>query len=178
MAVILVILVISVFPLLADPLVARQFRLTHTVNVDSRYSFYFKSTEGDNPVITSVELSPANPRFARFGISLNWRVAFSSILLTFNPLEHTTEANVYYDFTIQVVEPHTETPIVTTVPLEIGHGACTAELVSSESGREFEKTIEGPQQDIDIADFIIDLDDSNAMAGHYQGSIVCTFSSR
>ena len=161
-----------------DPLVSRTFKLTHTITVDSRYSFYFKSTEGDNPIITSAELDPAQPRFARFGITLNWRIAFTSIVLEFNPLEHTTEDDVYYDYSISVVEPHTETQLVDTTPKAVGHGSCTAELVESGTVMEFEKTIDGPQQDFDIADFLITLDDTNTIPGRYQGSIVCAFTVR
>ena len=177
--VILVLFVFCAGSLLAtDPLVSRTFKLTHTITVDSRYSFYFKSTAGDNPIITSAELDPAQPRFARFGITLNWRIAFTSIVLEFNPLEHTTEDDVYYDYSISVVEPHTETQLVDTTPKAVGHGSCTAELVESGTVMEFEKTIDGPQQDFDIADFLITLDDTNTIPGRYQGSIVCAFTVR
>ena len=176
--IVLVLICLSLACLFADPMVSRDFKLTHTINVDSRFNFYFKSTEGDNPIITSVELNPLHPRFARFGISLNWRVAFSSILLAFSPLVHTIEETVYYDYVVSIVEPHSDTQLVSTTPNPIGHGACSAEFAPSNNGIEFEKTIAGPQQDIDIADFLITLDDSTALAGQYQGSIVCTFSAR
>ena len=159
------------------PFESRSFRVTHMVHEDSRFFFSFHSTDPQNPgeITEAVFDDSGTFRFARFRISVVRSITFSSITLDFSPLLHRTLADTYYDYTLQVFLPLTETDRGEITPVVDGHGACTVELVESDSGLDFEKSPGLQTQDFDIADLVITLDDENSMPGMYAGTVTVSF---
>ena len=108
---------------------SRSFKLVHTVSEDSRFVFTFMNTNVQSPTeLNSVEFQSAGTyRFARFQISISTPrpITFTSIELAFSELEHNTVNNAFYDYSLQVYEPFTETETGTVTPIDDGHGACT-----------------------------------------------------
>ena len=156
----------------------RDFLLVHRIAPDSRFSFYFLDPTGHaQGEIDSVEISESGEHiFARFAVKYTVTLTFSSIQLTFSPLVNNEDNQVFYDYHMQVLVPHTSGTILVPVSEDQGgHGAGTAQLVTEPGGKEFEKTVQAEWQDADIADLKIILDDSSATAGTYSGSITVEF---
>ncbi len=159
------------------PFTTRSFKITHMVHVDSRFFFSFHSTDPQNPgeITEAVFDDSGTFRFARFRISVVRSITFSSITLDFSPLLHRTLADTYYDYVLHVYQPLTETDRGEITPVVGGHGACTVELIESDSGLDFEKSPGLQTQDFDIADLVITLDDENSMPGMYAGPVTVSF---
>ena len=156
----------------------RNFLLVHRIAPDSRFSFYFLDPTGHaQGAIDSVEISESGAHtFARFAIKYTVTLTFSSIQLTFSPLVNNEDNQVFYDYHMQVLVPHTTGTILVPVSEDQGgHGSGTAQLVTEQGGKEFEKTVQAEWQDADVADLKIILDDTNAMVGTYSGSITVEF---
>ena len=159
------------------PFTTRSFKITHTVHEDSRFFFSFHNPDPQNPgEITEATFDNAGTfRFARFRISVVRSITFSSITLDFSPLVHRTLADTYYDYSLHIYLPLTDTDRGEITPVLDGHGACTVELVESDSGLDFEKSPGLQTQDFDIADLVITLDDENSMPGMYAGTVTVSF---
>lgn len=160
-----------------EPFITRTFKVTHIVHEDSRFFFSFHDTNPQNPgEISEVSFDgPGTYRFARFRISVIRTITFSSLTLTFSPLRHRTVDETYFDYTMQVFQPLTETERGENTPSIEGHGACSVEFVESDSGLKFEKSPGIPTQDFDIADLVITLDDEESIPGMYAGTVTVAF---
>ena len=159
----------------------RNFLLVHRIAPDSRFSFYFLDPTGHaQGAIDSVEISESGAHiFARFAIKYTVTLTFSSIQMTFSPLVNNENDQLFYDYHMNVLVPHTASTILVDVSeTPGGHGAGTAQLVTEPGGKEFEKTVQAEWQDADVADLKIILDDTNAMVGTYSGSITVEFTVR
>ena len=93
------------------PFTSRSFKITHMVHEDSRFFFSFHDTNPQNPGEISVVSFDGSGtfRFARFRISVVRSITFSSITLAFSPLVNRTVDETYFDYTIHVFLPLTET---------------------------------------------------------------------
>ena len=163
-----------------DPVIPsnRNFWLTHSIGLDNRFSYFYTGTDAQHVgTITSYEFPEAGVyRFARFCIKYNQDISFTSIVLAFTPLVHNEDNQEFYDYTVRILEPHTNTVFADVEPQIGGNYKYTSELVSTEMT--FEKTTAGDWQEAEIADLEITLDDSNSIAGQYSGSITCSITAK
>jgi len=161
-----------------------SFSIFHVINVDSRFYFTFKDYDQQSPKdVSSVTYDSAGSyRLARFSINIfgtkNSFIEFTSISLTFTPLEH-NDPNItaYYDYTLTASNISTGSQIGQAVFNSVSNYENKAIEFVENSYKKYTKTLEGSTvaQNFGIADLTIVLDDTYAAAGTYSANVICDF---
>ena len=108
---------------------------------------------------------------ATLGIVYNKSVTFSSLEIEVSELTQIIDGNpVYLDFTFYCFKPNTSQAIAFTPTLN-GHGAETSTLAENKTFSVYTAAWNTDE----VADFRISIDDSDAQAGTYSGTITFTF---
>lgn len=184
MTVIIVLVLVSICFIFADDLnYSFPFRFAHSVNINADFHFEFWDTS--NRKITSVVItSPGQNRLGSLVLVFNSKVVFSSIKVKFEALTSALNSQNSYDcypYSMYLYEPDTTTiigegPVITSLLLSNEERVSVGELEIIDGVREFRKQsslIEWDQRR--IADFSIELDDSEVMPGSYSGYVILEF---
>jgi hypothetical protein len=156
----------------SDPAASKSFNLKHVVNVAREYHFEFRNPD-NNDVIDSVSLTSSGTHLiATLAINYNTNITFSRIAVSFTDLKKTDNDSLYYPFTMDILRPNTSDRLVNTTSTENGHGAGAATLYENKTFRKYSTDAWNTDE---VADFRINLDDSEALAGTYQGNLQIEF---
>ena len=148
-----------------------SFMISHSINASAAYYFAFWKTGTTNVITEAAFSSAGNYKLATLGIAYTAAVSFSDIHIDVSNLSYTSNGNTYYcDFTFTVYEPNTTTQIAFDVD-ENSHGSGSSTLMTNKT---FTKYSASTWDTDTIADFVITIDDSNAAAGTYNGTLTFT----
>lgn len=148
-----------------------SFMISHSINASAAYYFAFWKTGTTNVITEAAFSSAGNYKLATLGIAYTAAISFSDISITVSNLAYTANETTYYcDFDFTVYEPNTTTQITFTED-ENSHGSGSSTLATN---RTFTKYSASTWDTDTIADFVITIDDSNAAAGTYNGTLTFT----
>ena len=151
--------------LFADTQGTTEFKISHSINASSSFYFEFWKSR-TTQAIASVSLTSSGTfELATLGISFTGAdVTVSQVDVEVTDLVHTVDASQYLDFTFHIYQPNNH---AVEIPFSVdpsSHGAGTATLFEN---RTF--ILDAINSTDEIADFMITIDDSDAMAGTYTG---------
>ena len=170
--IIILALCVFIFPVFADPSAGSTFKISHAINVSAEYHFEFWKSRTQE-IVTSVTITGTEPTgVATLGILYNKDLSFSRLEIEVSELTQVVAGNIeYLDFIFQVYKPNTSTPIEYSATVS-GHGAGTSVLAENKTFTKYNSELWNKDE---IADFVITIDDTNALTGNYIGSITFTY---
>lgn len=148
-----------------NPAPSVNFQIAHAINVSVDYYFEFQNpaTYAAYPNSSVSFSSPGEYRFALLAFVLRaGTVTFSSVEIQVSDLINTEDSEKYCDFIFRVYEANNTAVSIPFIADPDKHGAGYSVL----------KTIWSPLSGSDeIAELWITIDDTNAVAGTYQGTV-------
>lgn len=156
--------------LFADPETAVEFRLKHVVNVTAQYHFEFWDPTNNKNISEATMNTAGRHVFATLVIVYNTRITLKSISVEFTDLVNTTDATLFYPYTMEVLKPNSTTHYAEITPTTNKHGAGSCVLFNESKSFSIYDPSKVWNTD-EICDFAITLDDSDVAAGTYSGNI-------
>lgn len=153
-----------------------SFKLKHVVNVDAQYHFEFWDPTTSKNISEATMNTAGRHVFSTLVIVYNTKITLKSISVEFTDLVNTTDATLFYPYTMEVLKPNSTTHYAEITPTTNKHGAGSCVLFNKDT--EFKKYSTNVWDTDEICDFAITLDDSDVPVGTYSGTIKYTFTAK